>query len=95
MLNENIGFFAESRAGHDKGKVFVIINASNEYVYLADGKSRTIANPKRKNIKHIQIIKKDVDEKIRKKLLNNETVSNEELKYVLKERFRCLCQSQI
>lgn len=53
-----VGMLAGSMAGHDKGAIYVIINEDNEYVYLADGKIRTLLRPKKKNKKHIQIIKK-------------------------------------
>lgn len=56
-----IGMLASSKAGHDKGLVYVIIAEDDEYVYLADGKLRTMAKPKKKNKKHIQIIKKCPD----------------------------------
>ena len=55
------GMLATSRAGHDKNTVYVIIKEEAEYIYLVDGKIRTIAKPKRKNKKHIQIIKKCPD----------------------------------
>ena len=52
------GMLAISRAGHDKENVYVIIEEDDEYVYLADGRNRTVSRPKKKNKKHIQIIKK-------------------------------------
>ena len=53
-----IGMLAISKAGHDRRNVYVIIEEDDEYVYLADGKNRTVSRPKKKNKKHIQIIKK-------------------------------------
>ena len=53
-----IGMLAVSRAGHDRKTTYVIIDEEDEYVYLADGRIRTVARPKKKNKKHIQIIKK-------------------------------------
>ena len=53
-----IGMLAISRAGHDLGTVYVITGEEDEYVYLADGKLKTVDRPKKKNRKHIQIIKK-------------------------------------
>ena len=53
-----IGMLAISRAGHDQGTVYVITGEEGEYVYLADGKLRTVDRPKKKNKKHIQVIKK-------------------------------------
>lgn len=52
------GMLAVSKAGHDQKKVYVIIEEDGEYVYLADGRNRTVNRPKKKNKKHIQIIKK-------------------------------------
>ena len=53
-----IGMLAVSKAGHDKRKIYVITGEDDEYVYLADGRKRTVAAPKKKNKKHIQIISK-------------------------------------
>ncbi len=58
-MDENIvGMLATSMAGHDKDSVYVIIREDGEYIYVADGKSRTVERPKRKNRKHVQLIKK-------------------------------------
>ena len=45
-----------SKAGHDKGKVFVIVGEEPDGMLLADGKNRTLQNPKRKNPLHVQPI---------------------------------------
>lgn len=55
------GMLASSKAGHDKDTVYVIVKEETEYIYLVDGKVRTLDKPKRKNKKHIQIIKKCPD----------------------------------
>ncbi len=52
------GMLAVSRAGHDKDTVYVITGEDGAYVYLADGLARTVEKPKRKNRKHIQVVKK-------------------------------------
>ena len=43
-----------SKRGRDKGKPFVVLNIEGEYLYLVDGKLRTLDNPKKKKVKHIQ-----------------------------------------
>lgn len=58
MERGTAGMLAASKAGRDRGSLYVIIEEEAEYVYLADGRSRTVDRPKRKNRKHIQIIKK-------------------------------------
>lgn len=51
------GCFAKSTAGHDKEEIYVIIREEKEYVYLCNGSTRKIDNPKRKNKKHVQPVK--------------------------------------
>lgn len=55
------GMLAKSKAGHDKGKVYVIYEFDETYVYLVDGRIRTIENPKRKKRKHVQMICEEHD----------------------------------
>lgn len=50
------GMLAKSKAGHDKGHVYVISGVDESYVYLIDGSIRTIGKPKKKKKKHVQII---------------------------------------
>lgn len=69
-----IGYMAGSLAGHDKDKIYLIVGEEKEYVYLADGKIRTCENPKKKNKKHIQIIKKYENPEITAKLLRGENI---------------------
>lgn len=48
---------AKSIAGHDKTEVYVVIREDGDAVYLANGKNRTVTSPKRKKLKHLQLIK--------------------------------------
>lgn len=54
MVEMKRGMVVKSLAGHDKTQVYVIMNADAEYVYLADGKIRTVDRLKRKKKKHVQ-----------------------------------------
>ena len=56
------GKLAISKSGHDKDHLYVIIKEEAECVYLADGISKTVEHPKKKNKKHIQIIKQIPEE---------------------------------
>ncbi len=56
MENLKIGTIVKSIAGHDKNNLFVIINVENEYVYLVDGKCRSLVKPKKKKVKHVQYV---------------------------------------
>lgn len=78
-----LGQVVISNAGHDKGKYYVIIEATNEYVYLVDGKYKKISNPKKKNKKHIQPINQIYSEIITKH--TEGTLLNEDIVKVLRE----------
>ena len=75
-----IGWMACSLAGHDKDKIYIIIEETDKYVWLADGDIRKADNPKRKSRKHIQVIKKMADEQ----LFANPACVNETIKRAIK-----------
>ncbi len=56
MERVEAGMFARSRAGHDKGRLYLIWKTQGESVWLIDGDKRPLAKPKKKNLRHIQII---------------------------------------
>lgn len=45
------GSIVLATAGRDAGMYFVVVAADEHFVWLANGKRRTLANPKRKNKK--------------------------------------------
>ena len=49
-----VGQIVISKAGRDKGDVFVVYAVDGIYALLVDGKGRPLANPKRKKRMHIQ-----------------------------------------
>lgn len=78
-----IGWMACSLAGHDKNKIYIIIEETDEYVWLADGDIRKLDTPKRKRKKHVQIIKKNIDENLAVVLQNRKAnKDNPEIKPV-------------
>ena len=83
MATCKIGEFAKSKAGHDKEEIFIIINKEEEYVYLVDGKSRILDKPKKKKIKHIQVIN-HIDEELQRKLETNLILRDEDIKRAIK-----------
>ncbi len=83
MATCKIGEFAKSKAGHDKEEIFIIINKEEEYVYLVDGKSRILDKPKKKKIKHIQVINQ-IDEELQRKLETNLILRDEDIKRAIK-----------
>ena len=50
-----------AEAGRDGGKYFAVVEADEKYCLIADGKSRKLSSPKRKNIKHIRVTDSMID----------------------------------
>lgn len=78
------GQFVTSRAGHDKGTLYVIVAEEEGFVYLSDGRRKEPGKPKKKNRRHIQPINA-VDPALRKKLEAGEQVRPEEIKYAIRQ----------
>ena len=51
MKELETGMLARSKAGHDKGQIYIIKDMDENDVYLVNGE-----NPKKKKRKHVQII---------------------------------------
>lgn len=48
---------AISKAGHDKGKQYVVLGMEQESYLLVNGTTKLLEKPKKKNQKHVQLIK--------------------------------------
>nr|MBO2493741.1 RNA-binding protein [Clostridia bacterium] len=76
----DIGRVVLAKAGRDKGKHFVIVGRMDEnYVLIANGKSRSIDKPKKKKIKHLEA-KPHVLYNVREKILSGQKVFDAELR---------------
>jgi large subunit ribosomal protein L14e len=54
----SVGQLVRSNAGRDSGHVYLVIGAVGPAtLLLADGRGRRAARPKRKNIRHISVLK--------------------------------------
>ena len=77
------GMLARSKAGHDRDRVYVIIETENEYVYVADGELRPLRHMKRKNSRHLQpILKMRLEGMMRGSAGSSENLSDRRIKNV-------------
>lgn len=83
-----VGMLAFSRAGHDKDTIYMIVREETDFVYVSDGRLKSVDAPKKKNKKHIQIVKKVMDEDVASRLKQGKTVRNEEIKKIIKDFFK-------
>ncbi len=85
MPQLTLGQLAKSIAGRDKGRFLIVIDiVDDNYVHVADGDLRKVEKPKKKKIKHLQLLNKKADS-IAEKLAKKRKVSNEEIRKALNE----------
>ena len=75
----NVSDVVVSTAGRDQGKLFYVIGTDPAFLYLANGKDRTLEKPKRKKRKHIQKVLRS-ETRVADKLRNGDKVLNSELR---------------
>lgn len=87
MVRIETGMLARSKAGHDRNKLYIIIRSEAEYVWLSDGICRTLEKPKKKKIKHIQVVHR-IPEPVKSILESGKTLQNEHIKQVIESESR-------
>lgn len=70
------GMIVKAVAGRDKERYFAVVGEENGAVLIADGKTRKLQKPKRKNIRHL---------KFTGKIIGLNDITNKKLKNVLAE----------
>lgn len=81
------GHFVTAKAGHDAGTLYVVIAEDAEFIYVSDGKARSLEKPKKKNRKHVQPWRAVVPEELRARLCDGkEKVFDHEIKYAIKQQ---------
>ena len=68
-----------SVAGRDAGQLFYVMQADDMYVYLVNGKDRTIEKPKKKKRKHTNKVLRS-ETRVAEKLRQGDKVLNSELR---------------
>ena len=68
-----------SAAGRDQGEWFYVIGREEGFLFLANGKNRTLENPKRKKQKHVEKVLRS-ETRVAEKLLSGDKVLNGELR---------------
>lgn len=83
MGDIRLGQVVSSRAGRDRGKLYVIVSVIDDRtVSVADGEARTIDRAKRKNLRHLTI-HPHVARELGDRLASGKTPSDNELRLYL------------
>ena len=69
-------------AGRDKGDCFIVTAEEENFLYLSDGKSRKVSNPKKKKIKHVSFTGVR-DDFILGRITTTGRLTNKEVRYAL------------
>ena len=72
----------KSAAGRDEGDFFFVLDTQEEYLLLADGKSRRVEKPKKKKRKHVTFVGES-HSVVAEKIKSSEKITNSELRKAL------------
>ena len=61
-MQVKIGSVVISKAGHDSGDYFAVMDFDDRNVFISDGKQRKVEKPKKKNLKHIAVTQTVLEE---------------------------------
>jgi ribosomal protein L14E/L6E/L27E len=76
----SIGQFVISKAGRDKGKIFIVLNVvDDKYLLVANGSLRKVSTPKRKKVLHVSLINKMSDE-VKRVISDGKSVTDQMLR---------------
>ncbi|NLY11719.1 MAG: hypothetical protein GX020_08575 [Firmicutes bacterium] len=76
----SVGQFVSSRAGRDINKNYIVLRVIDEsFVEVADGETRKVERPKRKNIKHLRL-HKYINKELQQLLESDATITDQQVK---------------
>lgn len=85
-MDSVIGRYAWSKAGRDEGRLFIITAiVDDNHVLLADGSLRRVDNPKKKKLRHLQILEDGADS-VAEQLRNRRKPQDAELRDAIRLR---------
>ena len=84
MKNVSVGDTVKCTAGRDKGKNFVVLALQDKFAWIANGKTRKVQTPKKKNLKHLIKVNSDLSKDITEKISTKMAIGNKKLSQSLK-----------
>ena len=74
-----LGDLVISKAGRDKGKIFLVTKVDEKFVFVVDGKLRKVYKPKKKNQKHLKKVFTDGLNDLSERIQKGECVGNKRI----------------
>ena len=79
MQNITKGLIVRSIGGHDKNELYLVLDCTDRFALLVNGKNRPTAKPKKKSVKHLIAVSSSAY------LSNNEIIDNSTIIKILKD----------
>ncbi len=84
-MNVKRGDLVVATSGRDENKLFMVIEVADSVAKIVDGKSRKVVSPKRKNVKHLKVIKSAVLIRLAEKIIGGERVGDSTVRKAITE----------
>ena len=88
VVNISIGQLVTSVAGRDRMQVYLVVGIKNSKVLLlVNGRERKMANPKQKNIRHVNVLK-SIAKGMAEKIQSGAKVTDEEIRQTIQVLYK-------
>lgn len=82
MTKCKLGDIVASKNGKYKDELFVVTNfIDEEYCFISNGKQRKLSNPKKKKVKHLLVLDKNIE--LEQKLKNNAYILDSDIRKII------------
>lgn len=81
MVNLGIkpGMAVISNAGHDVGRVYLVVSVEGSFIWVSDGKIRSISRQKQKRCKHVKKLGQAASDSEMERLLAEKTPAQQDI----------------
>ncbi|MBR5419818.1 MAG: KOW domain-containing RNA-binding protein [Lachnospiraceae bacterium] len=79
-----LGCLVQSKAGHDRGEIYLVIREEKDRAELVNGRGRTGARPKIKNVKHLTILRKGYPAELTEQIRKGGIPADEEIRRIIR-----------
>ena len=88
VVNISIGQLVTSVAGRDRMQAYLVVGIKNSKVLLlVNGRERKMANPKQKNIRHVNVLK-SIAKGMAEKIQSGAKVTDEEIRQTIQVLYK-------
>jgi len=88
VVNISMGQLVTSVAGRDQMQVYLVVGIKNNKILsLVNGRDRKMANPKQKNIRHVNVLK-SIAKGLAEKLQSGMKITDEEIRQAIQVLYK-------